>query len=162
MRITLAMLLAQRLGFDQFRERVKIYASNVDEESLNKARLANYTAKEVEPVPRELLAACFDLVGNHYAFNKDLRRAVIQDLMCRMELDLDELGARFGRADLAEHFASEWRRLEPLAAEGLCRLGARTVEVLPTGRLFLRHLAMVFDAYLAPAADEKPRFSQIV
>ena len=92
----------------------------------------------------------------------DLRRAVIQDLMCRMKLDMEELGTRFGRDDLEAHFALEWRRLEPLAAEGLCRLGARTVEVLPTGRLFLRHLAMVFDAYLVPAADEQPRFSQTV
>ena len=91
----------------------------------------------------------------------DLRRAAIQDLMCRMRLDLDELGARAGRDDLAAHFADEWRRLEPLAAEGLCRLSARTVEVLPTGRLFLRHLAMVFDAYLG-RAEEKLRFSQTV
>jgi len=92
----------------------------------------------------------------------DLRRAAIQDLMCRMRLDLDEMGRRSGRDDLETHFASEWRRLEPLAAEGLCRLTPGAVEVLPTGRLFLRHLAMVFDAYLAPAAGEKPRFSQTV
>lgn len=90
----------------------------------------------------------------------DLRRAVIQDLMCRMRLDLDELAERFGRADLATHFAPEWRRLEPLAAEGLCRVGARTVEVLPTGRLFLRHVAMVFDEYLTRGTEATPRFSQ--
>jgi len=96
----------------------------------------------------------------------DLRRAAIQDLMCRMRLDLDELGARTGRDDLARHFAAEWRELEPLAAEGLCRLRGNVVEVLPTGRLFLRHLAMVFDAYLAPpgpgteAVPATPRFSQ--
>lgn len=92
----------------------------------------------------------------------ELRRAVIQDLMCRMSLDLDELGARLGRDDLARHFAAEWRRLEPLAAEGLCRLEPRRVEILPTGRLFLRHFAMVFDQYLAPAKDQAPRFSQTV
>ena len=92
----------------------------------------------------------------------DLRRAAIQELMCRMRLDLDELGARFDRDDLALHFADEWRRLEPLAAEGLCRLGARRVEVLPTGRLYLRHFAMAFDAYLAREDSGKPRFSQTV
>lgn len=92
----------------------------------------------------------------------DLRRAVIQDLMCRMRLDLDELEPRFGRDDLAAHFAPEWRRLEPLAAEGLCRLSPRRIEVLPTGRLFLRHVAMVFDEYLTRGAEEKPRFSQTV
>jgi oxygen-independent coproporphyrinogen-3 oxidase len=90
----------------------------------------------------------------------ELRRGAIQELMCRMRLDLDELGACFGRDDLAAHFAAEWRRLEPLAAEGLCTLSARKVEVLPTGRLFLRHLAMVFDAYLEADAPARPRFSQ--
>jgi len=92
----------------------------------------------------------------------DLRRAAIQDLMCRMHLDLDELGTRFGRDDLERHFAAEWRRLEPLAEEGLCRLGERRVEVLPTGRLFLRHLAMAFDAYLGRTETDTPRFSQTV
>ncbi len=92
----------------------------------------------------------------------DLRRAVIQDLMCRMRLDLEELGARFGRCDLVAHFAPEWERLAPLAAEGLCALGPGTVEVLPTGRLFLRHMAMVFDQYLTHGTETKPRFSQTV
>jgi len=93
----------------------------------------------------------------------DLRRAAIQDVMCRMHLDLDELGARFGRDDLREHFAREWRALEPLAAEGFCTLEPGRLEVLPQGRLFLRHLAMVFDAYLKrerPA--DGPRFSRTV
>jgi oxygen-independent coproporphyrinogen-3 oxidase len=93
----------------------------------------------------------------------DLRRAAIQDVMCRMRLDLDELGARFGRDDLRAHFAGEWRALEPLAAEGFCALEPGRLDVLPQGRLFLRHLAMVFDAYLKrerPA--DGPRFSTTV
>jgi oxygen-independent coproporphyrinogen-3 oxidase len=92
----------------------------------------------------------------------DLRRAAIQDLMCRMRLDLDELEQSSGRDDLEQHFALEWRRLEPLAAEGLCRITPRRIEVLPTGRLFLRHLAMVFDQYLQPSAPAQPRFSQTI
>jgi len=92
----------------------------------------------------------------------DLRRAVIQELMCRMRLDLDALETRFERTDLEAHFAAEWAALEPLAAEGLCRIGARTIEVLPTGRLFLRHLAMAFDEYLPARPAQAPRFSQTV
>ncbi|HEX6884866.1 MAG TPA: oxygen-independent coproporphyrinogen III oxidase [Planctomycetota bacterium] len=90
----------------------------------------------------------------------DLRRAVILELMCRMRLDLDELGARLGRPDLPRHLAREWQRLAPLADEGLCRIEGQRLEVLPAGRLFLRHLAMVFDAYLKPAEPTTPRFSQ--
>jgi oxygen-independent coproporphyrinogen-3 oxidase len=47
-------------------------------------------------------------------------------------------------------------------AEGLCRLEARRVEVTPLGRLFLRHLAMVFDAYLELDSAPTTRFSQTV
>jgi oxygen-independent coproporphyrinogen-3 oxidase len=93
----------------------------------------------------------------------DLRRAVIQDLMCRMRIDLDDLAARFGRTDLAAHFEREWRDLEPFVAEGFCTLAPRRLEVLPAGRLFLRHMAMAFDAYLVrgEGAPER-RFSQTV
>jgi oxygen-independent coproporphyrinogen-3 oxidase len=94
----------------------------------------------------------------------ELRRAAIQSIMCRMRLDQDELERAFGPVD----FAAEWRALEPLARQGLCTLEPRRLTVLPLGRLFLRHLAMVFDAYLpgdrAPgaAAGGEPRFSQTV
>lgn len=100
--------------------------------------------------------------GMQRSAEDELRRAAIQDVMCRMHLDLDSLGARFGLPDARAHFAAEWRRLEPLAAEGLCRLTPGRLEVTELGRLFLRPLAMVFDAYLATPGDERPRFSQTV
>ncbi len=90
----------------------------------------------------------------------DLRRAVIQALMCRLRLDLGELEEEFGVDDLGQRFAREWEALREYEDEGFCRVKERSVEVLPKGRLFLRHLAMVFDAYLEPSA--KPRFSQTV
>jgi oxygen-independent coproporphyrinogen-3 oxidase len=92
----------------------------------------------------------------------DLRRAAIQDLMCRMELDLERLEARSGRTDLGQHFAREWRELEPLEQLGLCSIEPRRVRVEPRGRLFLRHLAMVFDEYLRRARPNGPRFSKTV
>lgn len=92
----------------------------------------------------------------------DLRRAAIQSLMCRMRLDLDELERELGVTDLEERFAPEWERLLPLQDEGLCRVAPRRVDVLPVGRLFLRHLAMVFDAYLTRPSGPVPRFSQTV
>ncbi len=101
--------------------------------------------------------------GLERSLEDDLRRAAIQDVMCRMELDLGELGQRFGRKDLREHFAREWKELEPFVAEGFCLLEPGRLSVLPRGRLFLRHLAMVFDEYLRRKVDTKdPRFSQTV
>jgi two-component system CheB/CheR fusion protein len=74
---TLALVLAEVLGVEQFRERVKIYATDIDDEALNQARAASYNAKEVENIPQELLERYFDCVNSHYTFRKDLRRSVI-------------------------------------------------------------------------------------
>jgi oxygen-independent coproporphyrinogen-3 oxidase len=86
--------------------------------------------------------------------------------MCRMRLDLDELGRERGRTDLAEHFAIEWAELQRFVDEGFARRPTpRRFEVLPRGRLFLRHMAMVFDEYLRrqlATEDGKRRFSQTV
>jgi oxygen-independent coproporphyrinogen-3 oxidase len=92
----------------------------------------------------------------------DLRRGAIQALMCGMRLDFDELGREFGRGDLAQHFARELEELKPLEAQGFCSLDPRGVTVHPKGRLFLRHLAMVFDEYLRRSKPEGPRFSKTI
>lgn len=91
----------------------------------------------------------------------ELRRDVIQELMCRMRLDLDELEARHGETRLRQRFQEEWERLRVFEDEGFCELGEGVVTVLPKGRLFLRHLAMVFDAHLERGPTES-RFSQTV
>jgi len=73
-----AMLLAEILGIDAFRERVKIYATDVDEESLSEARRAVYDAKQVADVPPDLVEKYFDRGTNDlYTFNRELRRSVI-------------------------------------------------------------------------------------
>ena len=74
---TLAMLMAEGLGVEDFKERVKIYATDVDQEALAQARAAMYTPKETTDIPRELLGRYFEAAGPNYAFRKDLRRSVI-------------------------------------------------------------------------------------
>jgi two-component system, chemotaxis family, CheB/CheR fusion protein len=74
---TLAMLLAEALGPEQFRQRVKIYATDVDEDALTEARAATYDPKAIESVPADLQAKYFESVNGRYVFHKDLRRAVI-------------------------------------------------------------------------------------
>lgn len=74
---TVAMLLAEALGVEAFRERVKVYATDVDQEALNIARLASYTARQVASVPAHLLDLYFERTGANFAFRKDLRRSVI-------------------------------------------------------------------------------------
>jgi len=74
---TLAMVTAEAMGADAVRDRVKIYATDLDEEALSQARQARYTAKQVEGVPPELLERYFEHNGDDYTFSKELRRSVI-------------------------------------------------------------------------------------
>jgi two-component system CheB/CheR fusion protein len=71
------MILAEMLGPSEFRDRVKIYATDVDEEALGHARHGAYTERELRGVPEELVEKYFEPVGARQVFRKDLRRSVI-------------------------------------------------------------------------------------
>jgi two-component system CheB/CheR fusion protein len=74
---SIAMLLAEELGREHFRERVKIYATDVDEQALAQARAASYTEKQVAAVPKPLADKYFTTENDRFVFDKDLRRSVI-------------------------------------------------------------------------------------
>jgi two-component system, chemotaxis family, CheB/CheR fusion protein len=74
---TLAMILSEALGAEAFRQRVKIYATDVDEEALLQARQASYTEKEIEGVSKDLRKKYFELVGGRYVFRAEPRRSII-------------------------------------------------------------------------------------
>jgi two-component system CheB/CheR fusion protein len=74
---SVAMTFSELLGAERYRERVKIYGTDIDEEALSYARAAVYTAKELESVPDDLRAKYFERADTRYAFRNDLRRTVI-------------------------------------------------------------------------------------
>ena len=74
---SLAILLTEALGVDQLRQRVKIYATDIDEEALSQARLAGYPARDLEAVPQEYIDRYFELMGARYVFRGELRRSLI-------------------------------------------------------------------------------------
>ncbi len=74
---TIAIVLAEALGESEYLRRVKIYATDVDEEAIGQARLASYPQKALEAVPKELTERYFERHDQRYAFRKDLRRTVI-------------------------------------------------------------------------------------
>jgi two-component system, chemotaxis family, CheB/CheR fusion protein len=74
---TIAILLAEALGEERFRERVKIYATDVDENALDHARHATYSKQVVKGVPQEYLERYFVAGPQDYSFQPDLRRSVI-------------------------------------------------------------------------------------
>jgi two-component system, chemotaxis family, CheB/CheR fusion protein len=74
---TLAMILAEAMGREQVERQVKIYATDADEEALNRARAGQYTAREMENVPGALRERYFLPLGDQWVFSPDLRRTVI-------------------------------------------------------------------------------------
>ncbi|MHB1568670.1 MAG: CheR family methyltransferase [Solirubrobacteraceae bacterium] len=74
---TIAMVFARVLGDTAFRERVKIYATDIDEQALDQARHGAYQPRQLEGVPREALDRFFERTDQRYVFRKDLRRSVI-------------------------------------------------------------------------------------
>ena len=74
---SLAMTLAEAMGLPAFRERVKIYATDVDEEALIVARQATYADKELHGLPEGYRERYFEPVNGRHGFRKDLRRNVI-------------------------------------------------------------------------------------
>jgi len=80
--------------------------------------------------------------------------------MCQQRFDVAPLRREFG-PDADALWESVRAAMEPLAADGLLLPHERGFDVTPLGRLFLRNLAMPFDACLARHA-EKPAFSKTV
>jgi two-component system, chemotaxis family, CheB/CheR fusion protein len=74
---TVAMVFARTMGDVPFRERVKIYATDVDEEALDYARHGAYIPRQIENVPHDALERFFERTEQRYVFRKDLRRCVI-------------------------------------------------------------------------------------
>jgi two-component system CheB/CheR fusion protein len=74
---TMAMVLCEALGEEAYLQRVKIYATEVDDDALSQARQATYTSKQVESIPPRLLERYFERGDAHYSFRKDMRRSVI-------------------------------------------------------------------------------------
>src|SRR5581483_11746769 len=81
------------------------------------------------------------------AFSDDdrLRAYIIERLMCDLAIDLDKINARI---EAPHHFADEFERLAPLAANGLIEIDGSRITVTKQGRPFVRLAASAFDAYL--------------
>jgi oxygen-independent coproporphyrinogen-3 oxidase len=99
--------------------------------------------------------------GMHTSPEDRLRRHVITELMCHLGVRTDAVSTQFG-IDFWTHFASARAALDELAEDGLVTVSEAAVQVTDKGRMFVRHVAMVFDAYSHKKKGEGPRFSRTV
>jgi two-component system CheB/CheR fusion protein len=74
---SVAILLAEELGIEEFTRRVKIYATDFDEAALQQARRARYDAGAMDAVPEEFRQKYFQYEEGGALLNQALRRAVI-------------------------------------------------------------------------------------
>ncbi|UJF23903.1 oxygen-independent coproporphyrinogen III oxidase [Suttonella sp. R2A3] len=88
-----------------------------------------------------------------------IRGYAITEIMCNLKLSLEAVSERFN-IDAQAYFAEEWQRLEPFAKDGLIRLDEVGLTVEPIGRLLIRNIAMIFDAYLRELPQK--RFSKVI
>ncbi len=94
-----------------------------------------------------------------------VRRYVITELMCNGNVRADDVENRFG-ISFTEYFAAELASLaSPGGAieEGLVEATDGDLRATELGELFIRNVAMEFDAYMAAHRDSsKPHFSRTV
>jgi len=110
-----------------------------------------YAALDAATIP---IAKAYFLTGND-----KIRREAIMQLMCNLGLDYESMSGKFG-IDAADYLSAEVESLSDLEADKLVRRGEAGVEVTELGRLFIRNIAMRFDAYL-PKETER-RFSKTI
>jgi len=75
---SLSMLLAEAMGRPAFLARVKIYATDVDEEALDEARQGIYTGDDMKAVPEDLAERYFTSNSTgKFVFDREIRRTVV-------------------------------------------------------------------------------------
>lgn len=116
--------------------------------------------KDLESYRASLAAGKLPVSKGYESTSEDqLRCDVIMRLMCDLALDFDVMSKKWA-IDFRAHFSNALEQLAEPAADGLIEWTSCGFVVTERGRLFLRNLAMCFDAYLG-ATTEK-RYSKTV
>ncbi|MCB4757655.1 MAG: oxygen-independent coproporphyrinogen III oxidase [Elusimicrobia bacterium] len=87
-----------------------------------------------------------------------IRARVIQNLLCHTVVIKSEIEDEFG-IDFDRYFDASLKDLKEPEKDGLVQVSKSEIRPTLLGRVFLRNLAMAFDAYL-PKAGEKTVFSR--
>lgn len=89
-----------------------------------------------------------------------LRAALISQLICHFELDIQEFSLAWQLDSFWDYFAKSRQQLEPLVQDGLVELTQTHLKVTALGRLLVRLVCACFDRYLQLAVHTN--FSKVV
>jgi oxygen-independent coproporphyrinogen-3 oxidase len=98
--------------------------------------------------------------GIELSRDDEIRRDVITRLICDFRLDFTDIQRTWG-IDFDAYFEDALAKLNPMMADGLLDVDAGGIQVRPKGRLLIRNICMVFDAYLA-AKEGAVGFSKVI
>ena len=96
--------------------------------------------------------------GYELSNDDHIRRRTIMRLMCDHALDYQALSAEL-EIDFEAYFAEELSKLDRFVTDGLVNVSTLGLQVTAQGSLFIRNIAMLFDAHLA---QSKARHSKTV
>jgi oxygen-independent coproporphyrinogen-3 oxidase len=103
-------------------------------------------------------AGRFSTIRGHRLTTDDvLRREVITRLLCHCVIKKREIEREFGLASFDETFAAATAKLPGFVDDGMVVTNPEEIRVTTMGRIFIRNVAMLFDAYLEKKADDAPR-----
>ncbi|MDX2319443.1 MAG: oxygen-independent coproporphyrinogen III oxidase [Moritella sp.] len=89
-----------------------------------------------------------------------IRRAVIKQLMCNFELDMDKIANTFD-LDFTSYFAEDMTLLQTFINDELVIIKGNMLQVAPKGKLLIRNICMCFDVYLRQRARQQ-QFSRVI
>lgn len=88
-----------------------------------------------------------------------LRGAIISQLICHFELDIELFSKRWQVIDFWQKFASTYQQLQPFIEDGLVEVTQQKIAVSAKGRLWVRSICACFDAYLT---NNSQQYSKVV
>lgn len=103
---------------------------------------------------------CATLRGFVLSADDKIRSRVIQNLLCHAVVVKKEIEQEFS-IQFDSYFKNSLEQLIPLVQDGLVEISKDEVRPTEIGRVFLRNIAMPFDAYL-PKPGEKKVFSKTI
>jgi oxygen-independent coproporphyrinogen III oxidase len=129
--------------------------------SISQAEGAYWQNHKELPVYKEALSRNELPIERGYILTTDdaRRRTTIMRLMCDLSLEFADMSCQLG-LDFSDYFAAEIRSLDDLENDGLLTRDSEKIQITERGRLFIRNIAMRFDAYL-PQETER-RFSRTI
>jgi oxygen-independent coproporphyrinogen-3 oxidase len=100
--------------------------------------------------------------GYQRTADDEIRRDVIHALMCNFVVDRKTIEAAHGIV-FVDYLRASLAKLQPYVADGMCQIDGDGVRAIGLGQVFVRNLAMCFDAHLEPKLSaSEPVFSRTV